>query len=60
MPGATINEGDLMTPSEVASIMRVSKSTVYRWVDDGTLPAMRIGGVVRIYASALAKDTDDE
>jgi excisionase family DNA binding protein len=60
MSQATITEGDLLTPAEVAKIMRVSKSTVYRWVEEGTLPAMRLGGVVRIYADALVKDPVSE
>jgi len=60
MSQATITEGDLLTPAEVAKIMRVSKSTVYRWVEEGTLPAMRMGGVVRIYADALVKDASNE
>lgn len=32
------------TPKEVADILRVSISAVYRWIDNGTLPAIKFGG----------------
>ena len=45
--GAKMN---LLTLKEVAKAMRVSESTVRRWVRDGSLPACKIGkrGQVRI------------
>jgi excisionase family DNA binding protein len=57
---AQFKEGDLLLPGEVAKILRVSRSTVYRWVEDGTLPAIKLGGVVRIHASALAQGEKSE
>lgn len=36
-----------MTAQEVAALLRVSSASVYRWAEDGTLDAIRIGGVVR-------------
>lgn len=32
-----------MTAVEVARVLRCSRHTVYRRVDDGTLPALRVG-----------------
>lgn len=43
----------LLTISEVAEAMRVSKMTVYRLVHAGDLPAIRVGRSYRIPAKAL-------
>ena len=37
-----------LTVAEVASIMRVSKMTVYRMVHAGELPAIRVGRSFRV------------
>ena len=37
-----------MTVNEVAALMRVSKMTVYRLVQQGELPAVRVGRGYRI------------
>lgn len=37
-----------LTVAEVASIMRVSKMTVYRMVHAGDLPAIRVGRSFRV------------
>jgi excisionase family DNA binding protein len=34
----------LLTVREVAERLRVSESTAYRWVYDGRLPALQLGG----------------
>jgi excisionase family DNA binding protein len=34
---------ELLTVAETAKLLRVSKPTVYRWIDDGDLPAIRYG-----------------
>ena len=34
---------DLLTPAEVAELLRVSKRTVLRWVETGELRAFRFG-----------------
>ncbi len=39
----TVDE-QLMTVVEVAELLRVSPSTVRRWVREGDVPAFRIGG----------------
>jgi excisionase family DNA binding protein len=44
---------DFLTVAEVASIMRVSKMTVYRLVHSGELPAIRVGRKFRIPEPAV-------
>jgi excisionase family DNA binding protein len=44
----------LMRPREVANILAVSRSTVYRWFWEGKLKGVQItGGTVRILESAV-------
>jgi excisionase family DNA binding protein len=45
--------GPLLTVGEVATRLRVSRATVYRLVQAGTLPALRVSNAIRIPASAL-------
>jgi len=42
-----------LTVAEVASIMRVSKMTVYRLVHGGELPAVRVGRSFRVPEDAV-------
>ena len=42
-----------LTVAEVASIMRVSKMTVYRLVHGGELPAVRVGRSFRVPEQAV-------
>jgi excisionase family DNA binding protein len=42
-----------LTVAEVASLMRVSKMTVYRLVHSGTLPAVQVGRSFRVPANAV-------
>ena len=53
------HEVEFLTVSEVAARLRVSTPTVYRRVQDGTLPAVRLSqhGVIRIPCSALEFDS---
>jgi excisionase family DNA binding protein len=39
---------DLLTVSEVAAMLRLSKMTIYRLMDKGQLPALRVGRSFRI------------
>lgn len=34
---------ELLTVRETAVLLRISKPTVYRWIDNGDLPAIRYG-----------------
>lgn len=49
---ATIGDGMLLTPSEVARIFRVNPKTVTRWARSGKLPAIRTLGGHRRFRSA--------
>ncbi len=42
-----------LTVAEVASLMRVSKMTVYRLVHGGELPAVRVGRSFRVPEQAV-------
>nr|WP_237683770.1 helix-turn-helix domain-containing protein [Nocardiopsis sinuspersici] len=48
-----------MTAAEVASIMRVSKMTVYRMVHSGVLPAIRVGRSYRVSERAVHDYADE-
>jgi excisionase family DNA binding protein len=52
---ATSALGDVrfLTVAEVASVMRVSKMTVYRLVHNGELPAVRVGRSFRVPEQAV-------
>lgn len=42
----------MLTVDEVATRLKVSKFTVYRWIKKGILQAIRIDGVLRIEEKA--------
>lgn len=48
-----LSEVRFLTVAEVASIMRVSKMTVYRLVHAGELPAVRVGRSFRVPEDAV-------
>ena len=48
-----LSEVRFVTVAEVASLMRVSKMTVYRLVHSGELPAIRVGRSFRVPESAV-------
>ena len=39
---------DLLTPEEVAELLRVKRATIFRWLNAGTLPGYKIGSNWRI------------
>jgi len=45
---------NLLTVTEVAAMLRVSKMTIYRMVHAGRLPSLRVGQSYRIPAEAAA------
>ena len=51
--GATAKEGKLLTVAEVADLLRINKSTVYRMAKQGRLPATRVGRQWRFRKSVL-------
>lgn len=44
---------DLLNINEVAAALRVSKMTVYRFIGDGRLPAIRLGSSLRVHRRDL-------
>lgn len=52
-----MNEGnaqpEVLTVGEIASYLRVSETTVWRWCSSGQLPAFRIGRSWRVRRSDL-------
>jgi len=53
-------QGDqLMTAAEIAEMFRCSKMTVYRMINSGDLPAVRIGRSFRVYRSAVKQHLRD-
>ncbi len=48
-----ISEVKFLTVAEVATVMRVSKMTVYRLVHAGDLPAVRVGRSFRVPEEAV-------
>lgn len=48
MESGSLDEVRLLTVAEVASLLRLSKVTVYRMVKSGALPALKVGRSVRI------------
>lgn len=49
------SESELLRVRECALQIRVSARTVRRWIRTGVLPAVRIGGVIRVRESELEK-----
>jgi excisionase family DNA binding protein len=54
-----LSEVKFLTVAEVASIMRVSKMTVYRLVHSGELEAIRVGRSFRVPERAVHHYLDD-
>ncbi|MEZ5117946.1 MAG: helix-turn-helix domain-containing protein [Candidatus Nanopelagicales bacterium] len=52
-PERPLSEVRFLTVAEVASLMRVSKMTVYRLVHNGDLPAVRVGRSFRVPEQAV-------
>ncbi len=43
----------LLTVAEMSDELRVTRGTTYKWIREGTLPAVRVGGTVRVPAKLL-------
>ncbi|MBE0403101.1 helix-turn-helix domain-containing protein [Halomonas citrativorans] len=46
------------TPKEASKALSVSVATVYRWMDDGTLPVVQMGKRRMIHAERLRQKLD--
>jgi excisionase family DNA binding protein len=52
-PDRALSDVHFLTVAEVASVMRVSKMTVYRLVHNGDMPAVRVGRSFRVPEQAV-------
>jgi excisionase family DNA binding protein len=52
-PDRALSDVHFLTVAEVASLMRVSKMTVYRLVHNGEMPAVRVGRSFRVPEQAV-------
>jgi excisionase family DNA binding protein len=52
-PGAL--EDSFLTVAEVAEMLKLNQQTVRNWIDQGSLPALRVGRRVRIRRSDLER-----
>jgi excisionase family DNA binding protein len=48
-------EALLVRPMQAAIMLGVGRSTVYRLIEEGALPSVRLGGIVRIPLSAIRR-----
>jgi excisionase family DNA binding protein len=46
-----LDESEFLTVAEVAETLKLNQQTVRNWIDQGSLPALRIGRRVRIRRS---------
>jgi excisionase family DNA binding protein len=47
----TLDDSEFLTVAEVAQTLKLNQQTVRNWIDQGSLPALRIGRRVRIRRS---------
>jgi excisionase family DNA binding protein len=48
-----LSEDEFLTVADVATILRLNQMTVRNWIDQGYLPAFRVGRRIRILRSDL-------
>jgi excisionase family DNA binding protein len=48
-----------MTVAEVAKVLKLNQQTVRNWIDQGSLPAVRVGRRVRIKRSDFERVVDE-
>lgn len=53
------NLEEFLTVAEVAELLKLNQQTVRNWIDQGSLPAHRVGRRVRIRRSDLNRMLDD-
>jgi excisionase family DNA binding protein len=53
----TLGMPELLTVSEVAALVRVSKMTIYRMIQKGDLPAISVGKSYRVPLAAVRRLT---
>lgn len=50
---------EFLTVAEVAELLKLNQQTVRNWIDQGSLPAVRVGRRVRIRRSDLERVLED-
>jgi excisionase family DNA binding protein len=55
MPTQSGNLEEFLTVAEVAEMLKLNQQTVRNWIDQGSLPAVRVGRRVRIRRSDLER-----
>lgn len=55
MEKAVLGLDKILTIPEIAKYLRVSRTTVWRWCNEGKLPAFKVGNTWRIHRSDLEK-----
>ena len=50
-----LQEESFLTVAEVAEMLKLNQQTVRNWIDQGSLPALRVGRRVRIKRSDLER-----
>ena len=53
------NSEEFLTVAEVAEMLKLNQQTVRNWIDQGSLPAHRVGRRVRIRRSDLDRMLDE-
>ncbi len=51
---------EILTVKEVASYLRFSRTTVWRWCNEGKLPAIKVGRNWRVRRSDVEKILNEE
>lgn len=51
--GTTELQPLMVKPSQAAKLLQVCEKTLWTWTKDGTIPAIKVGGVVRYSVDAL-------
>ncbi|HFF6190844.1 MULTISPECIES: helix-turn-helix domain-containing protein [Stenotrophomonas] len=51
--GNTDSDGEILTLDEVAAFLKAGKRTVYRFAQNGDIPAFKLGGTWRFRRSEL-------
>ena len=53
------NNPNLLTPKDLAELLKISPSSVYRLVDKRAIPFYKIGGVLRFNLSEILEFVSD-
>lgn len=57
--GTAETDGEILTLEEVAAFLKVGKRTVYRFAQNGQIPAFKLGGTWRFRRSELERWIDE-